>query len=66
MADKTSGSQGSDSPPPSAPTDEQVVQSLIGSETKGDPAVTELVNRLVGANEFTNQNRPTRSPRRDG
>lgn len=66
MADETSGSQGNDSPPLPPPTDAQIVQSLVGSETKDDPAVTELVNRLVGVDEFANQDRPGRPLRQEG
>jgi len=40
------------------PSDEQIIQALIGTETKGDASVTNLVNKLMGANEF--------SRRRDG
>jgi hypothetical protein len=59
MADEANDAQtGTPRPEPQVqaepqPSDEQVIQALIGTETRGDPRVTKLVNKLVGADEFS-------------
>jgi hypothetical protein len=34
------------------PSSEQIIQALIGTETKADGNVTDLINKLVGGDEF--------------
>lgn len=59
MADEANDAQtGTHQPEPQVqaepqPSDEQVIQALIGTETRGDPRVTKLVNKLMGADEFS-------------
>jgi hypothetical protein len=59
MADEANDAQtGTPQPEPQVqaeprPSDEQVIQALIGTETRGDPRVTKLVNKLVGGDEFS-------------
>ena len=59
MANANSSDPGQQQPP-APPTDEQVVQSLIGTESKGQDVV-DLVNKLVGDNAFSNRDRGTGS-----
>lgn len=35
------------------PSDEQVIQALIGTETRGDPRVRKLMSKLMGADKFS-------------
>jgi hypothetical protein len=62
MADEANDAQrGTPQPEPQVqaepqPSDEQVIQALIGTETRGDPRVTKLtklVNKLMGTGEFS-------------
>jgi len=38
---------------PPAPSDEEIIAALIGSESRGGAAVDELVDDLIGGDEFT-------------
>lgn len=37
------------------PTNEEIIQALIGTETKGDQGVANLVDKLVRADEFARE-----------
>jgi hypothetical protein len=64
MADEANDAQtGSPQPEPQVevepqPSDEQVIQALIGTETRGDPRVTKLVNKLKFSRRQESQLRP--------
>jgi hypothetical protein len=47
-------SNSNDPPPPPPPSDADIIQSLIGTETRDrNPEVVQMVERLVGKSEFT-------------
>ncbi len=41
---------------PPEPSDTEIVQSLIGTESRGQDVI-DLVNRMVGGDEFSNKER---------
>jgi hypothetical protein len=55
MADQPNSDTQSQSATTGEQSDEQIVEALIGTETRSD--VLDLVNRMIGGDEYSNKER---------